>query len=109
MICSFANLDRFMDLSFLRSGLWPHPEGIAGVTARHAKGPAPAPAASPAQRGKTTAGHELGTGSNLGATSLGTQGAPPVHAERRAEGILVTRTRVARLMRSTGIAGGSPR
>jgi len=41
--------------------------------------------------------------------SRGTYGVPRIHAELRAAGILVSRKRVARLMKQAGLAGVSPR
>jgi len=41
--------------------------------------------------------------------SRGTYGVPRVHAELKAEGIQVSRKRVARLMRQAGLAGASRR
>ena len=43
------------------------------------------------------------------ASSRGTYGAPRVHAELKAEGILVGRKRVARLMRAVSLTGASRR
>lgn len=43
------------------------------------------------------------------ARSRGTYGAPRIHAELRAEGIRISRKRVARLMREAGLAGVSRR
>src|SRR4051794_21705068 len=43
------------------------------------------------------------------AVSRGTYGAPRVHAELRAEGRAVGKKRIARLMRTAGIVGGSRR